>query len=38
MLMKHTSKLKVLNVFTDYIKRAVGLFQSTDFHHVMKSA
>lgn len=34
----NTAKIhsKALNVFTDYIKRTVGLFRSTDFHHATK--
>jgi putative transposase len=34
---KNTFK-KVLNVFTLYIKRTVGLFRSTDFPHATKLA
>ena len=30
--------LKVLNVFTVYIKRTAGLFRSADFRHAMKLA
>lgn len=35
----NTAKIhsKALNVFTDYIKRTVGLYRSMDFRHATKS-